>query len=221
MRRAGVGAEEVRERREAETRAAPREQPARESDGVYDGSRETCADEPFRLPVQKRQVEARVVRDEHVIAGKRQEPAHCDLRAGRAAKLGVAQSRQRGDCGTDRHARVDERLEVLRQFQLTHANGADLADAGDTRAQTGRLEIHDDVCRALEREIRTEWRRQANCVATPRHARVLADDLVEQRAGQADRCVTQGEEPSGGLLGGDRPTAFLDQLDEPVGRVEA
>ena len=112
-------------------------------------------------------------------------------------------------------------MEVLRQFQLTHANGADLADAGDTRAQTGRLEIHDDVCRALEREIRTEWRRQANCVATPRHARVLADDLVEQRAGQADRCVTQREEPSGGLLGGDRPTAFLDQLDEPVGRVEA
>ena len=58
-------------------------------------------------------------------------------------------------------------------------------------------------------------------VAAPGQPRVLADDLLEQAAGEPDGRVPQGEEAPCRLLGVDRPAPLFDQLDEPVGRIQS
>ena len=88
------------------------------------------------------------------------------------------------------------------------------------RAQAGRLEVDDDERRVLEQEVGAGRVREADSVAAPREARVLADDLLEQAAGKPDRCVAQREQPSRRLLDVDRPTPLLDELDQPVGGVQ-
>ena len=73
------GAEEVRERRESEPRAATGQQAPREPDGVDNRAGQARPDESLRLAVEERQVEARIVRDEHGVAGEAEEPAHRGL----------------------------------------------------------------------------------------------------------------------------------------------
>ena len=112
-------------------------------------------------------------------------------------------------------------MELVRELELADANRPDLADTRHARAKARRFEVHDDVRCALDRQIRAERRRQADGVAAPRHPRVLAYDLVQQRARETDRRLPQREQPPGRLVDGDGPAPLLDQLDEPIGRVEA
>src|SRR5206468_12700680 len=107
------------------------EQWTREAHGADRRACECRADERLRLTVEERQSEPRVVRDEHGIPGEAEKTAHCRFGARGTPQLGVAQSGQRRDRRADRHARVDERLELLGELELADANRPDLADAGD------------------------------------------------------------------------------------------
>ena len=57
-------------------------------------------------------------------------------------------------------------------------------------------------------------------VSAPREPRVFADDLLEQVARHPDRGVPEREQPACSLLDEDRPTPFLDELDQPVRGVQ-
>ena len=221
MTRSCVRAEEVRQGRKAEARRSPGQQSPRQSDGVDDGCGETCTGESLCLPVEEREVEARVVRDDHRVARKPQEAGHSELHTWRSAKLSVAKPGQRADHGPDGNARIDERLELVGQLELMHAHGADLADARCAGSQSGGLEVDDDVRGALERQIRARRLCEADSVAAPGKSRIFADHVVQQRAGQSNRCVPEGEEAPRRLLGRHRSAPLLHELDEPVRGVEA
>ena len=57
--------------------------------------------------------------------------------------------------------------------------------------------------------------------AAPGKARVAGDDIVEQRPGDRRGGGGEREQHPRGLVGRQRPTSGLDQLDEPVGGIEA
>ncbi len=78
-------AEEIGKLRETRAWDAACEQPPRERHGVDDGRRDPRTRQPLRLTVEEREIEARVVRDEHGVAGEREEPVHSDRRRRRAA----------------------------------------------------------------------------------------------------------------------------------------
>ncbi len=135
-------------------------------------------------------------------------------------QLPVRQARERGDAGPERHAGVDERLELLGKLEPADADSADLADLRRAGTEAGRLQVDDDVRRALEEEVAAERRREPDRVAVPREAGVGLDDVVEQRAGERDRGGAEGEEPPRRLVRQHRPAPLFDQLDEAVGRIE-
>ena len=116
--------------------------------------------------------------------------------------------------------RVDERLELFGELEAPHLDGADLADLRRAGSQSRRLEVDHDVRRILEQELRTERAGESDRIAVPREPRVGLDNIREQRARECDRCLPQRKEPACRLLGDDRPAPLLDELDEPVGRVQ-
>ena len=181
-------AEEVRELREARARHAPGEQPPRERDRVDDGRGEPRPGQPLGLAVEEREVEARVVRDEHRVAGEARGTA-----APRPAACGAPRSCRSvspvsavivGPSGTPR---IDERLELVDELEADDAHRADLADLRRARPQAGRLEVDDDERRVLEQQVGAERPRERDRVAAPREPRVRLDDLGEQRAREPDR----------------------------------
>ena len=121
-------AEEVRERREPDALDPAGEQPPREPDGVDDRCGDSPAGQPLDLAVEEADVEARVVRDEHRVAGELEEAAHRELDRRCAAQLARVDPGQRRDRGRQRPARVDERLEPLLELEAAHPHRADLAD---------------------------------------------------------------------------------------------
>ena len=181
--------EELRERHEAGARGASREEPAREPDRIYDRSRQPGACQPLRLAVEERQVEARVVSDEHRVAGEREEPPHGDPGARLSAQRRVAKTRQCADRRPDRRAGIHQRLELLRELELMHAHRPDLADARRAGAQAGRLQVDDDERRVLQQEVGSGRIRQADRIPAPRQSGVLDDDLVEEAPCQPQRGV--------------------------------
>src|SRR5262249_41621070 len=144
--------EEPRELAEAEARHPPGEEPASEPHRVHNGRADPGAGEPLGLAVEKREVEARVVSDEDGVAGEGEEALDGLGRPGRSPQLFVPQPRDGAGPRCDREARVDEGLELGFDLEAAHSHSADLADPGLTGAQSGRLEVDDDVCRILEQE---------------------------------------------------------------------
>ena len=72
----------------------------------------------------------------------------------------------------------------------------------------------------LEEDVRAGRRGEPDRGAAPRETRVARDDVVEERPGERRRRAREGEERPRRLLGGDGPAAGLDELHEPVRRVE-
>ena len=72
------------------------EQPSRKPDGVDHGRGDAPPGEALDLAVEEREVEARVVRDEHRLAREREQAPHRELGARRAAEVA------RGDAGERR-----------------------------------------------------------------------------------------------------------------------
>ena len=219
--RARARAEEPRERGEPGPRGAAGEEPPCEPDGVDHRRRDPPPRLALGLAVEEGEVEARVVRDEDGVAGEREEPPHRGGHRRRAAQLRVVDPGQRPDRGREPHARVGERLEPRGQLERLDADGADLADAGGGRREARRLEVDHDEAGELERQALRRGLGQRDEVAAPREPRVGTHRLVEQAPRDPVGKPAEREEPPRRLLGGHRPAALLDELDEPVGRVQA
>ena len=220
MARPRRGAEEVRERRQADALLPPFEQPPREPDRVDDGRRHPAAREPLDFAVEEAHVEAGVVGDEHGIARELEEAAHGELHRRRAAQRARVDPRQRRDRRRQRPARVDERLEPLLELEPAHADRADLADRGRARRESGRLEVEDDVRGVLERKRGAGRRRKPDAGPAPGKACVAVDDIREERAREPCRHVAERVEGTRRVLGRHRPVPRFHELHEPVGRVE-
>ena len=68
------------------------------------------------------------MRDEHGVAGEREKTVDGHPRPRRAVQLAVREAGQRGDNRPERHAGIDERLELGLELEAADAHGADLAD---------------------------------------------------------------------------------------------
>ena len=213
-------AEELRERGEANPRLAPREHPTREPHGVDDRRGEPPVAEAQHRGVEERDVETRVVRDEHGVAGELDEPSRGERSARCTPQLAVVDAGQRRDLERQPLARVDERLERVRQLEALDARGADLADPRAARREPGRLQVDDAERRLLEQHALGVRDRERNAASSPGEPRVVADDVVEQRTRHALRHVPECEERARRVLDGNGATPFLDELDQPIRRVE-
>ena len=214
-------AEEVGEL--AETRAGHPscQQPPGKRHRVDDGRCEPRACQALGLAIQEGEIEARVVRDEHRIAGEGEEVAHRGGRRRRAAQLPIREPGERRDRSGERNVWVDEGLEQVDDLETGDLGRADLADVRCARPQAGRLEVDDDVCRVFEQEVGAERAREPNGVAAPGEARVGLDNVSEERSRECDGCLPQCEQPARRLVGDDRSAPFLDELDEAVGGVQS
>ena len=74
--------------------------------------------------------------------------------------------------------------------------------------------------RVLEQDVRAGGCCQPDGRATPGEPGVAGDDVVEQRAGERRRGARQREERPRSLVRGHRTASGLDELDEPVRRIE-
>ena len=170
---------------------------------------------------RKREVEARVVRDEGGVAGEREQPAHREL--GAAARRGARPGRMpvsevtAGGSGTRGSTSVSN---ASSSSSAADALRADLADPRRARREPGRLEVDDDEVRVLEQDVRSRRRRETDGGAAPGEPRVAGDDVVEQRARERRRRAREREEHARRLLGRHGPAPGLDELDEPVGGIE-
>ncbi len=89
-------------------------------------------------------------------------------------------------------------------------------------AQPGRLEIEDDVGGVLEQQVVARGRRECDEVARPAQARVGRYRLVEQRPCEPGRHgAAELQHGPRRLVCRHRPAPVLDQLDEPIGSIEA
>jgi hypothetical protein len=160
------------------------------------------------------------VGDENRVASELQESPDRQCCRGLAAQLRVAQPRECGNRRSNWDSGIDERLELLRQLQLVHADGADLADPRVPRCQSGRLEVDDDERRRLEQQLGARRVGEPDGIASPREPGVLADDLLEQVPREPHRRAAEREQAASGLLRVDGPPPLLDQLDEPIGGIQ-
>ena len=212
-------AEKPCELAEPEARDAPGEERPREPHGVDDG-------EPMREPVSRSVSRSRNARSKRALCATRTaSPAKARKRrtasagARRAAQLLVPQSGHGARSGGDRKPRIDERLELGLDLEAAQAYRSDLADPGPAGAQSRRLEVDDDVGRVLEQESRARRLGERDGVAAPGEPGIGLDDICEQRAGEGDRRLAEGEEPPRCVLREDRPALLLHELHEAVGRV--
>jgi hypothetical protein len=213
------GVEEPGELGEPEARDAPREEPAGEPHRVDDRRPDARAGQQLGLAIEEGEVEARVVGDEDRVAREGEEAPHRFGRAGRPAQVLVPQAGHGARPRGDRKARVDQRLELPDHLEAAQANRPDLADPGPAGPQAGRLEVDDDVRRVLEEERRAGRLGQPDRVPVPREPGVGLHHLRQQRAGERDRRVSQGEEPARCLVREHRPAVLLDELHQAIGGV--
>ena len=156
------------------------------------------------------------MRDDRSVAGEAEQLPHRSLRAGSTPKRPLVDAREARHQCRDRHARIDERLEVILERERADALRTDLTDACGSRRQTRRLEVDHDEVGLLEGRGGTGRIGEPDRLATPGEARLRGDDLVEQRACDRSRGVCQREQVACRILRRDRPAARLDELDQPI-----
>ena len=183
-------AEEVRERGEADALLAAGEQPAREPDGVDHRRRDPAAGQPLDLAIEEAHVEARVVGDEDGVAGELEEAAHAPARpaALRAARSGSMPVSAAIGAGSGRRGltSVSNRSSSSRSRTRTAPISQIAEEPG---REPGRLEVDDDVGRALERERRARRLGEPDARPAPGEPRVAVDD-VRRAASARDRAGT-------------------------------
>ena len=211
--------EKPRELTETEPRHAAREEPSRESHGVDHRRADARARKPLGLPVEEREVEARIVRDEHAVSREGEESLHGLGRPRRSTQLLGPEAGHGARSGPDREPWIDEGLELGFDLEAAKANGSDLADPGLARAQARRLEVDHDIRRLLEQERRAERLGECHGVAAPRESSIGLDDVCEQRARERNRRLPESEEPPRRVLREHRSALLLDELHQAVGRI--
>jgi len=137
----------------------------------------------------------------------------------RSAQLVGPETRDRARSGGDRHAGVDECLELGFHLERAQADGPDLADRRRPGTESRCFEVDDDEGRPLEEELGPGRLRERDRVAVPRKARVGLDDLGQERPREGDRRLAQREQPACRVLRGHRSAALFDEFHKSVGRV--
>jgi hypothetical protein len=117
---------------------------ARESCGANGRRLQRLVRQPLQRDVQEREVEARIVRDEHAAVGEFRERGDDRVDRGCARNGGVVDAGEVRDLARDRYAGVHQRLERADALAPAELESADLGDAALDRRAAGRLEIHDD-----------------------------------------------------------------------------
>src|SRR5262249_29551209 len=116
--------------------------------------------------------------------------------------------------------RIDERLHRRRELEPFDTRCSDLADPRARRREACRLEVDDAERRVLERDAFRLAGLQRDAAAAPGEARVVGDHVVEQRPRHPLGQVRESEEGASRLLDRNRTVPLLDELDEPVCRIE-
>ena len=212
--------EEVGEGREARTRDPSRQEAAGKPDRVDHRRSETLPGEALDLAVEKGEVEARVVRDEHRLACEGEKVPYRLGRTGSASEISVADPGQLRDDPRELNSRIDEGLESPGGNEAVEADRADLADRRGSGTEAGRFEVDDDVASALERKVRPRLDGEANASPPPFQPYISLDNVLQQAPGEPCRSVSKRIEEPRGLLGRDGASPLLDELDEPVGGIE-
>ena len=117
-------------------------------------------------------------------------------------------------------ARIDQRLERLparggrRVARRSHRCATRCRSSAVSRPKTTK------VASSSGTSVSPAALRTDRVAAAPGQARVTRDDVLEERPGDRRRRAAQARTASGCVVGGQRPAAGLDQLDEAVGGVE-
>jgi hypothetical protein len=220
MARLDRGPEEVGERGEPDASHPAAQEAAGKPHGVDDWRRDPPSGQTFDLPVEEGEVEAGVVGNEHRVARERNEPAHRRLRSRRADQDVRRDAGELRDGRRQRHTRVDQGLERVPELQLGDTLGSDLADPILSGGEPGRLEVEDDERGALEQDVVGSGACPPDRVSVPRQPRVLADDVVEQRARDRRRRATEREQHARRLMGRHGAMPRRHELGETIGGVE-
>ena len=216
------GSKEVGERRETDAGSAAREQLPCQAHRVNDRRRKSAAGDVLHLAVEKREIEAGVVRNDDRAVSRKGEEVTDRCRGPRgAAQVAVLEPGDPGDDRRNRHARVDQRLERSGGQQRLDPNSADLADRRPARTEASRLEVHDDEPRRLEQQILARGSCEPDRRPAPGQASVALDDVLEQAPGEVFRSTRECEESPGRLARGHRTSPLLDELHESVGGIES
>ena len=174
---------------------------------------------------RKREVEAGVVRDEHRVAGEGEEAAHGRARPaarrGARARVSPVSAPIAAGSGTPR---VDERLERRRRARASRTRTAPISQmrvAARRRARSSRGRRRRTSRRSSGERVARRTPARPTRRAAPGEPRVAVDDVRRAaRAPGPPGSVAQREQPPRRLLGRQRPAPLLDELDQPVGRVE-
>ncbi len=211
-------AEEVGERAEVRSLdAAPKEIPG-ERDRVDHGRGEPLAGHPFELAVHEPDVEPCVVGDQHGGAGERREPLDRRPHARRPPQRIVRQSGETAHSLRHGSLRRHEGLEGVGELEPPDPDGADLADPRRGVREPGRLEIEDHELGVGERRV--GHRRERDERTAPGKPSVVLDERREQGARQPLRCLAHREQMPCRLARLHAASAFLDELDQPIERVD-
>ena len=213
-------AEEVRQRRQPDALLPSLEEPPREPDRVDDRRRHPPAGQPFDLAVEEPHVEAGVVGDEHGVAGELEEAADGELDGRRtrnspgsipvSAAIGAGSGRRGLTSVSKRSSSSSPRTRTAPISQIAD-------DPGD-RPVVSRSKT--TYVAASSASSAPGGVREPDARAAPGEACVAIDDVGEQRACEPGGDVPQRIQRLRGLLGRHRPVPGLDELHEPVGRVE-
>ena len=208
----------VGERRQVVPLHPPAQQAPGQDQGVEPRLGEVAAGQPAPLVVEEAQVEGRVVRDQHVVAGEVDERGERRLDVRLALDHAVVDPGELGHDAGDRPARIHQRHETGGWAERRDAHRADLGDLRGPGRAAGGLEVDDAEGGVLQSGGVPVGRRQAHQVATePGQPGVALDDLGHQPALQALRAAAQPQELRGHLADLERAAAAGQQRAQPVG----
>ncbi len=216
--RADAGVGPRRERRQVVAAGPPVEQAPRQHQRVEPRLGEVPARQPAPLVVEEPEVEGRVVRDEHVLAGERGEALERLGDVGTPLHHAVVDAGELGHDRRDRPARVDQRLEALDHLEAPHPHGADLGDLRVAGRAAGGLQVDDAERRVGQVRVRPVRRGEAHQVAAqPGEARVALHDLGHQLALEPLGAPPQPQELRGDVAHLEGPAAAHEQRAQAVG----
>ena len=214
-------AEELRERREPEARARGRPAGAARARPCRRRARRAAGRRGAAL--RRRGTTCRSARCARRARRRRRTRGSASVAAptcGARPQLALVDSRQRRDLQREPLARIHERLHRRRELERLDAHRADLADLRAARREPGRLEV-DDAVRSLLEQPRSAVP-PASATQPPRHASrasATTTSSSSDRAMPSGRCCER-EERARRVLDGNCAAPFLDELDEPVRRIE-
>ena len=216
--RGGRDAEEVRERRQADTPHPTLEQAACKGGRAERRLGQAASVPPEELLFEEAPVEAGVVRDEQLVAGECKEAAKDAGERRRASQLLLSEPGDTRNVLGQLHAGIDERLERVDGLERPHANRPELADPVARRRETGCLEVEDDELGVLQQGVGAHagQRHRGTCADD---ATVAEGDLGEERAREPVR-DRRGRKESARGVDGRHGAALFEQIHQPIERIK-